>query len=407
MGQRRSALFGLAVLAAGVLAGCTQAPSWLERAPTQPGATEPTVTVVPASYRQLQGWDTDRHGDALAAFQKSCVKLLARAANKAVADNPAAPGGLAGDWHAPCRAAQDLDVQDHARARQYFEEWFAPYAVRDVAAGGDGGIGLFTGYYVPELNGTWVRGGAYQTPLLARPDDLVSASLGQFDDELGGNTVWGRVQNGRLQPYPDRRAIETGALGEGARPILWVDSSVDAFFLHIQGSGQVRLADGTVRHVGFAGKNGRPYKSIGRILIDRGEISADRLTMDSIRAWIDARPEEGADLMRQNPSYVFFRLLDGEGPLGAQSVALTAERSLAVDRRFMPLGAPVWMEVNDPLDATKPFNRLMVAQDTGGAIKGVVRGDIFFGAGDLAAKRAGNMKRPGQYFILLPRPPAS
>jgi len=274
--------------------------------------------------------------------------------------------------------------------------------VRDVLAPKAPQTGLFTGNHEPELNGTWVRGGVYQTPLLARPSDLVSVNLGAFDEELGGHTIWGRVVDGKLTPYPDRKAIEAGVLGDKAQPLLWVDSPVDAFFLHVQGSGQVRLVDGSVRHVGFAGKNGLTYQSIGRVLIDSGEIPAERLTMDAIRDWIDARPEEGQALIEKNPSYVFFRMLDGDGPLGAQGVALTPGRSLAVDRRFLPLGAPLWLETHEPLDANQPMNRLMVAQDTGGAIKGVVRGDIFFGAGESATKRAGNMKRPGRYFILLP-----
>ena len=293
-----------------------------------------------------------------------------------------------------------LDPTDHAGAKRYFETWFVPYEVIDTENGG--APGLFTGYYEPELNGAWTKGGAFQTPLLSRPDDLLSVSLGAFDDNLGGNTIWGRVQNGKLVPYPDRTAIEGGALQDLSKPLLWVDDPVDAFFLHIQGSGLVRMQDGTVARVGFAGKNGRPYVSIGRILIDRGEIPANRLTMDSIRDWVHARPTAGPELLQNNPSYVFFRLLQGDGPLGAQGVALTAERSVAVDRRYLPLGAPMWLETQDALDVDQAYNRLMVSQDTGGAIKGQVRGDIFFGAGVLAEKRAGNMKRPGRYFILLP-----
>lgn len=378
-------------------------------APKPPARIEVPAVEKPAqvqlrqwSFAALAGWAQDRHGEALTAFQKSCTSILRRPADRSLGGNKAVPGGRVGDWQAVCADALTLKNTDDARARNFFEARFTPYEVRDALATESQETGLFTGYYEPELSGTWVRGGKYQTPLLARPDDLVSASLGEFDDTLGGNTIWGRVVDGRLLPYPDRKAIESGGLGDRARPLLWVDSPVDAFFLHVQGSGQVRLADGTVRHVGFAGKNGLPYKSIGRILIDHGEIPAERLTMDAIRAWIDARPVEGQALIEQNPSYVFFRLLEGDGPLGAEGVALTAGRSLAVDLRFMPLGAPVWLETHEPLDANQPMNRLMVAQDTGGAIRGVVRGDVFFGAGKEATKRAGNMKRPGRYFILLP-----
>lgn len=394
----------LIVVLSGVLSACATPPVGPTKIPDQtPSAAEKpqTVRVERVSFAALQGWELDDMATALSAFQRSCARMLTLPADRLVADNPQAPGGRIGDWQQTCREAQNHGGADGSGAQQFFEAHFTPYRVFDASKQTDPQTGLFTGYYIPQLNGTWVQGGAYQTPLLARPADLVSVNLGAFDEELGGNTIWGRVENGRLQPYPDRRAIESGALADRAQPLLWVDSAVDAFFLHVQGSGQVRLVDGTVRQVGFAGKNGQPYKSIGRLLIDRGEIPADHLTMDAIRDWVDARPDAGLDLLRENPSYVFFRLLE-DGPMGAQGVTLTAERSLAVDLRYMPLGAPVWMQTHDPLDKSKPFNRLMIAQDTGGAIKGVVRGDIFFGAGELATKRAGNMKRPGQYFILLP-----
>jgi len=392
-------LVGAAVL----LAACAPAPKPPLPVPPTPTVEKPgQVQLRRWAFSALAGWADDRHGEALVAFKKSCASMLRRPADRTLAANPAAPGGRGGDWFGVCRQAMGMDSHAHARAKQFFETQFTPYAVLDAQADGTPETGLFTGYYEPELNGTWARGGKYQTPLLARPADLVSVSLGQFSDELGGNTLWGRVKDGKLKPYPDRKAIEGGALGSLGKPLLWVDSPVDAFFLHVQGSGQVRLADGSLRHVGFAGKNGRPYKSIGRVLIDSGEIPAERLTMDAIRDWIDARPLEGQALIEKNPSYVFFRLLDGDGPLGAQGVALTPGRSLAVDRRYMPLGAPFWLETHEPLDGAKPLNRLMVSQDTGGAIKGVVRGDFFFGAGERATKRAGNMKRAGRYFILLP-----
>lgn len=354
------------------------------------------------TFSALKGWNQDRHGEAVPALKKSCAKLMTLPDDRSLGANDGVPGGRVKNWRGVCAAAQHLDAADNASAKRFFETWFAPYEVRDAGTLSEGGAGLFTGYYEPELNGAWARGGKYQTPLLARPSDLVSVGLGAFDQDLGGNTVWGRVQGAKLKPYPDRAAIEGGELGDLAKPLLWVDSPVDAFFLHVQGSGRVRLGDGTVAHVGFAGKNGKRYKSIGRVLIDSGEIPANRLTMDAIRKWVDARPTKGPALLKQNPSYIFFRLLKGDGPLGAQGVALTAERSLAIDRRFLPLGAPLWVQTHDPLDGAQSYNRLMVAQDTGGAIKGAVRGDIFFGAGNRATRRAGNMKRPGHYFILLP-----
>jgi len=394
--MRTSALFSALALAL-VASACAPTPKTAIPTPAPKPEQPSKVELRSWTFDALPGWSRDRHGPALAAFQKSCARLMTLPSNRNVAANDAAPGGVVQNWQGPCAAARPLSSNDDTAAKRFFETWFVPYEVADAGEP----QGLFTGYYEPELNGAWQRGGAFQTPLYARPDDLVSVSLGAFDDELGGNTIWGQVSGGKLKPYADRARIEAGDVN-GLRPLLWVDDPVDAFFLHVQGSGLVRMQDGSVARVGFAGKNGRTYKSIGRVLIDSGEIPADRLTMDAIRDWVHARPVAGPDLLRKNPSFVFFRLLKGDGPLGAQGVALTPGRSLAVDRRYLPLSAPIWLTTHDPLDAAKPFQRLMVAQDTGGAIRGVVRGDIFFGPGDRAAKRAGNMKRSGRYFILLP-----
>jgi len=396
----RGALFpvlGLALL----LGACAQTPK-PSVTPTIPfEVTKPTPSkaqVRMRTFAALNGWSEDQHGEALKAFQISCKKLMTLPGHRSLAVNGAVPSGTIDDWKSACGAAASLSVTDHVGAKHFFETWFVPYEVKDPTSEN----GLFTGYYEPELKGSFTQGGVYQTPLLSRPADLVSVNLGSFDKDLGGNTIWGQVKDGRLRSYPDRAAIEKGALGALGQPIMWVESPVDAFFLHIQGSGRVRLPDGTIARVGFAGKNGQTYKSVGRILIDSGEIPANRLTMSAIRNWVDKRPIEGPKLLQKNPSYVFFRLLKGDGPLGAQGVPLTPERSLAIDRRYVPLGVPLWLETRDPLNKNIAFHHLMVAQDTGGAIKGMVRGDIFFGAGDRATKRAGNMKRPGRYYILLP-----
>ncbi|MCW8916489.1 MAG: murein transglycosylase A [Magnetovibrio sp.] len=391
------ARLSFAVLLLG-LAACAPIPTSIpqptpSKIPEKPGK----VQLRAQTFAQLAGWQNDHQGQALVAFQKSCASILKRPKSASLAANDKTPGGTVAQWQGPCQAASSVSTNSPDAARQFFETWFRPYAVMDE---GDH-EGLFTGYYEPQLNGAWSRGGKFQTPLYARPNDLVSVSLGQFDDELGGSTIWGQVQDGKLKPYATRADIENGG-GQNLKPLMWVDDPVDAFFLHVQGSGRVKMQDGTIARVGFAGKNGRPYKSIGRVLIDSGEIPANRLTMGAIRKWVHARPKAGPALLKKNPSFVFFRLLQGDGPLGAQGVALTAERSVAIDRRYLPLGAPLWVTTHDPLDAQKPFQRLMIAQDTGGAIKGVVRGDIFFGPGASAAKRAGNMKRPGQYSILLP-----
>ena len=358
------------------------------------------VRLEPRAFAVLQGWNNDDQRGALSAFLISCGRIKKMVPKKLIAGSANIPGGTAADWAPACMAAEKINGTNRAEVKQFFEIWFTPYLVTDQ--GGDGASGLFTGYFEPELKGSLKQGGAYQTPLYTRPPDLISVSLGAFDDDLSGTTIWGRVENGRLKPYAGRKAIENGTSGIMLKPLAWALDPVEAFFLHVQGSGRIRLEDGSVMRLGFAGKNGLKYRSIGRLLIDRGEIPADRLTMDSIAQWVRANPEKGRALIQENPSFIFFRSLTGPGPIGAGGYALTPGRSLAVDRRYLPLGVPLWLETAHPLDKSRAFNRLMVAQDSGGAIKGVVRGDIFFGAGADARAMAGNMKRAGRYFILLP-----
>jgi membrane-bound lytic murein transglycosylase A len=270
---------------------------------------------------------------------------------------------------------------NHIAARAFLERWFAPFAV----AGRDGKDGLFTGYFEPEIIGSQQQSRRYSEPVYARPPDLP------------------KVRSGVATHYHDRREIEAGALGAAAHPLAWAADPVDVFFLHIQGSGRVRLPDGKILRLGFDGHNGHPYTPIGGVLVRRGALDRGTVSMQSIRAWLAANPAEISPVLNSNARYVFFRRLTGPGPVGASGVPLTPDRSLAVDRRLIPFGVPVWLTTTDALDAARPFKRLMIAQDTGGAIKGAVRGDIFFGAGPDAAARAGRMNRPGRYFLLLPR----
>ena len=361
----------------------------------------PTLSLSPVPYSALPGWRAGTQADLIPALRLSCESWLKR--------SPAARaggtvGGLtAGAFHAPCRALANSGPGDHAAMRSAVERWFAPYAVSDAAAEKDNALGLFTGYYEPEIRGDLRKSSGFTVPVFARPSDLVSVNLGLFDPSLKGRTIAGRVQKGRLAPYPERRRIEAGALGQAATPLFWAADPVDAFFLHIQGSGRVRLPDGRILRVGFDGHNGRPYTAIGGVLAKRGALTREKVSMQSIRAWLAANPAEAQGVMNENARYVFFRRLTGPGPIGAAGLKLTPGRSLAVDRALIPLGVPVWLATDDALDATRPYRRLMMAQDTGGAIKGPVRGDIFFGAGADAAARAGRMNRRGRYFLLLPR----
>ena len=282
------------------------------------------------------------------------------------------------------------------QARAFFEGSFVPY----LAADNDKTEGLFTGYFEPELAGARMRGAGFATPLLRRPPDLVSADLGPFRPSWRGERTAGRVVDGQLRPYPTRAEIERGALARDHLALLWVASPIDAFFLQIQGSGRVRLPDGSLVAVGYAGDNGRPYVAIGRLLIERGALTRDQVSLATIRAWLKAHPDEAGALMDANPSYVFFREITGPAPLGSEGVALTPGRSLAVDRAFVPLGVPVWLDI---AQGDRRWRRLMVAQDTGGAIRGPVRGDVFWGTGPTAEAQAGGMRAHGEYVILLPR----
>ncbi len=338
---------------------------------------------------------------ALPALLRSCVRLARLPAEQMIGPEGAARPVAA--WQSVCDEAGKLPDRDDAAARAFFERRFQPYAASNNGAA----EGLFTGYYEPDLRGSRTRGGTYTVPLYGRPADMVNVDLGLFREEWRGRSVTGRVEGTTLKPYHDRAAIERGAIDSTAPALVWVDDKVDAFFLQVQGSGRVTLDDGSVLRVGYAAQNGHPYVAIGRELIARGELTRENVSMQSIRAWLRDHPDQAATIMNANPSFVFFRTLEGDGPLGAEGVALTPGRSLAVDRSFVPYGTPLWLDAEDPLDANLRVRRLMVAQDTGGAIKGPVRGDVFWGHGAEAAERAGRMKSPGRYWLLVPCAPTA
>jgi membrane-bound lytic murein transglycosylase A len=327
-------------------------------APVKPPADR--LVLVPASFADLPGWNDDDPSAALPAWRASCARLNAHA-----------------QWQSACAALARVPDGEPIAARAYFEQWLRPWR----ATNNGEARGLFTGYYEAELRGARQPSAVNAVPIYALPDDLVTADLGLWRAELRGQRITGKVQANALRPYEDRAAIDAGALGGRAAVIAWVDSAADAFFLHIQGSGRVLLDDGGVVHVGFAGQNGHAYVAIGRLLADRGAIARDAVTMQSIRAWMAANPAAATALMAENPSYVFFRELDGPGPVGAQGTVLTPGRSLAVDPAFVALGTPLWLDAEHPAGGQR-LRRLVIAQDTGGAIKGPVRGDLFWGYGE-------------------------
>jgi membrane-bound lytic murein transglycosylase A len=347
--------------------------------PPPPAAGPPALMggfqLLPTAFGDLPEWQRDQQGEALAAFQRSCVKLNARSSGSSMGGG--GPFGWIGHWQEACAAASRIRG-DNQRARVFFEQWFIPYRVE--SAGSD--EGLFTGYYEPVLNGSWSPSTRYHVPLY-RPTGPKGTKL------------------------PSRSQIVSGALSGRGLELVWVDDPIAAFFLQIQGSGRVQLPDGQMLRLGYAGQNGHSYFPIGRELLRRGEIAPEQMSMQAIRAWLLAHPEEAPALMNLNPSYVFFRILEGDGPVGAQGVALTPGRSLAVDPSFVPYGVPIWLDTTDPLQGGAPLRRLVIAQDTGGAIKGPIRGDVFWGLGDEAEARAGLMKQPGRYYLLLPRAAAA
>lgn len=392
--MRYSILSLSVVVASLVLASCMAVKPTAEK--RAENAT--SMSLSPVAFSALPNWQNDDAAQSLKALKKSCAVFARR--DGATPVRPAEIAGTIAQWMPACRAVLDsADTITAQQARALVEAHFTPYSI-DTEFGRDG---LMTGYYETMLRGSLTRTAQYDTPLYKNPGDLVMVELGDFRPHLKGERIAGRIENGKLVPYADRAAIERGALDGRGLEIVWVDDPDQAFFLHIQGSGRVRLEDGRDIRVGYDGQNGHVYHAIGRELIARGELTAENTNLESIRAWLKAHPDQAEALRQKNPSYIFFRQLEGDGPLGAQGVALTPERSMAVDPRFIPYGAPVFIDMPHPTQSGVRLQRLMVAQDTGGAIRGPVRGDYFWGVGAQAERNAGYMKSRGPMWLLLPR----
>ena len=361
----------------------------------EPGPDQRVLRQV--AFADLPGWTSDTVAEALPAWRRTCTRYRFLGASRDV--RPKDLGGTIGDWMQAC--SRTPTSNDEATARKFFEQEFQPLQVLNRKQA----KGLFTGYYEPLLRGSRVRTATYNTPLYRRPKDIVQIDLGDFRDDLEGRKFAGRLRGSNLLPYWDRSEIRAGALNKRGLELLWVDDPISAFFLQIQGSGQVALDGGGRMRVGYSGQNGQPYFAIGRELITRGELTRETVSLQSIRTWLQDNPAEAEAVMSTNRSFVFFREIKGEGPIGSQGVALTARRSLAVDRRFIPLGAPIWLDATNPSEdgSTKEvLQTLLIAQDTGGAIRGPVRGDVFWGAGAEAEEIAGRMQNEGNLYLLLP-----
>ncbi len=360
--------------------------------PTPPTTTEPAKPpatampwLKPALWAQLPGWTEDDLTLAWPAFLQSCRGLK---------NNPA--------WSVVCQAAQQqAPLPEGPAIRAFFEQNFLPWQANQA----EGGVeGLVTGYYEPLLRGSRQPTAQYRFPIHAAPEDLLVVDLASLYPELKNLRLRGRIQGNKVVPYFNRAEIEAGAAPLRGKELVWVDDAVDLFFLQIQGSGRVKLENGETLRIGYADQNGHPYRSIGKWLVEKGELTLDKASMQGIKDWGRRNPERLPELLNANPSYVFFRELPNHlpGPLGALGVPLSAERSIAIDPRGTPLGAPVWLATTRP-NSSDSLNRLMLAQDTGGAIRGNVRADFFWGFGDEAGKQAGGMKQKGRMWVLLPR----
>ena len=370
-----------------LLGGCAIVPSPPPVTPP-PSPTAATPVLKPADWPQLPGW---ADSDALASwpvFLNNCAVLKKKP-----------------DWQAVCSAAAAFTPQDDRQARDFFERWLSP---QQLVANDGRDSGLITGYYEPLLFGSRQPSERFRFPIHGVPDDMLSIDLSSVYPELKTYRLRGRLDGNKVVPYFNRAEIEAGRAPLAGRELLWVDDAVDLFFLQIQGSGRVQLENGETVRIGYADQNGHPYVSIGKKLVEQGELKLEQASMQGIKQWGERNPEKLIPLLNHNASYVFFRELppsainSSGGPPGALGLPLTAGRSLAVDPRAVALGSPVYLATTWP-NSAQPLNRLMLAQDTGGAIKGAIRADFFWGFGDEAGKLAGSMRQQGQIWVLLPR----
>jgi membrane-bound lytic murein transglycosylase A len=359
-----------------------ESPSKPAPPPILPGPRYDAVT-----WSEVEGWSLDRVHEAWGAFLQSCRAQDVRLR-----------------WLGVCEQAQLQAVVTPEAARAFFEANFTAYRLTDVQSDGSNKPGLITGYYEPLLQGARKRSKDFDVPLYAPPDDMLTIDLGDLYPELKGKRVRGRLQGRKVVPYFDRAQIAAKPVLKG-NELLWVSSAVDAFFLEVQGSGRVQLRDGQTVRVVYADQNGQPYRAIGRYLVEQGELPLASVSLQSIREWIAANPQRMQEVLNANPSVVFFReerLEDpNQGPKGTLGVPLSAGRSIAVDPQLIPLGAPVFLATTYP-ESELPMNRLVMAQDTGGAIRGLVRADLFWGFGTDAEQSAGKMKQPARMWLLWP-----
>lgn len=353
-------------------------------APTPVVPASPVPALTPVAWTEVEGWLSDNPAEAWDGFLKGCGIMRKRS-----------------QWQDVCTAADALGkAASPEDVRHFFEQNFVPFQVRNP----DGSeTGTITGYYVPNLNGSRTRTERYRWPLYAVPDDLLIIDLRSVYPDLANYRLRGRLEGRKVVPYYSREELDARPELLAGKELFWVEDPVELFFMQIQGSGRILLEDGTMVMVHYADQNGHPFRSVGKLLLEQGVMTRDQMSMQNIKTWAQQNPDQVAALLKENPSYVFFTVLPGnpERPFGALGVPLTPERSLAVDPKSIPLGTPVFLATTWP-DKGEPLQRLMLAQDTGGAIRGAVRADFFWGMGNEAGARAGRMKHKGRMWVLLP-----
>jgi membrane-bound lytic murein transglycosylase A len=386
-------------LAAILLAAALGMPAMAQDQPRNDLPALANATAQALRFDDLAGWAADDHLAAFRVFREQCMAI----ARQSAALRPGAPPPQA--LVALCKRPEFGAVSSAGEARAFFERWFTPLDIHPATGGG-----FLTGYYEPETEGSPVRTPDFTAPLLARPADVETIPQGETRPGVPeGFAAARRNPDGSFSPYADRGAILDGALGGAAEPILWLRDDVEVFFMQVQGSGRVRLPDGTTARIAYAGRNGHPYTSIGRAVVREGLMTVEEASLDKLKAWLRANPAEGQRIMRLNASYVFFRLADeladAAGPIGGAGLPLTPWRSIAIDRTIWPYGLPVWLEADLPLaEGAEHFRKLTVAQDTGSAILGPARADLYHGSGAVAGSRAGVLRHPMRFVVLWPKP---
>ncbi len=355
---------------------------------------------VPVSWGEIAGWAKDDHLQAFKAFRVSCASIANQ--RNQVADSRA----LGASLREPCRAARALDILVDAKAKTFFEEHFVPLQISRL--GED--AGFVTGYYEPILDGSRTQSEVYNVPVYRRPSNLFVRGFTQDSPSLPNKgQVFRKIGRRKLVPYYDRAEIEDGAIAGRGLEICWLKNQTDLLFAQIQGSARIRLEDGFVVRINYDSHNGYPYTAVGRILIERGIIPKEQMSMQKIREWMDENPDGANELRRQNRAYLFFRevpLSDKDEAVGAQGVPLTPGRSIAVDNSLHVYGTPFFIEGELPIESAQsktPFSRLMVAQDTGSAITGPARADIYYGAGASAGRIAGRFRHNMRFVMLIPK----